>query len=107
MQFFAAIQAGFRNFANFKGRASRPDYRWWVLFSALAQAAASGFGDALSNLVSVALLLPSIAVAVRRMHDSDRSGWWILFPIVNLVFLLQRSSAGENRFGPPPPPRLT
>ncbi|MGA1658111.1 MAG: DUF805 domain-containing protein, partial [Ilumatobacteraceae bacterium] len=52
-------------------------------------------------------LLPSIAVAARRMHDSDRSGWWILFPIVNLVFLLQRSSAGENRFGPPPPPRLS
>jgi uncharacterized membrane protein YhaH (DUF805 family) len=105
VQFFAAIQSGFRNYANFKGRAARADYWWWVLFSVLIQAAASGFGDAFANLVSVAMFLPSIAFAVRRMHDTDRSGWWILLPIVNLVFLLQRSSAGENRFGPPPPPR--
>ncbi|GDX14373.1 MAG: DUF805 domain-containing protein [Ilumatobacteraceae bacterium] len=105
MQFFAAIQSGFRNYANFKGRADRASYWWWVLFSVLIQAAASGFGEAFANLVSVAVLLPSLAFAIRRMHDTNRSGWWILLPIVNLVFTLQRSQPSENRFGPPPPPR--
>lgn len=105
MSFFESVKSAFRNYANFKGRALRSEYWWFVLFSVLVQAAASGFGDALGNLVSVALILPSVAVGVRRMHDTDRRGWWLLFPIVNIVMLLQQSSTGENRFGPPPPPR--
>lgn len=55
--------------------------------------------------MSVALILPSVAVGVRRLHDTDRRGWWLLFPIVNIVMLLQQSSIGGNRFGPPPHPR--
>ncbi|MFM8906546.1 MAG: DUF805 domain-containing protein, partial [Actinomycetota bacterium] len=58
------------------------------------------------SLVSIALLLPSISAGVRRMHDVDRSGWWILFPIYNIVLLARRSNTGENRFGPPAPPRV-
>jgi uncharacterized membrane protein YhaH (DUF805 family) len=105
VSFFNAVQSVLRNYANFKGRAVRSEYWWFVLFSVLVQSAASGFGDALGNLVSVALLLPSVAVGVRRLHDSDRRGWWLLFPIVNIVMLAQRGTTGENRFGPPPPPR--
>ena len=105
MQFFAAIQTGFRNYAYFKGRAARADYWWWVLFTVLAEGATSGFGDAINGFVTIALFLPSIAVGVRRMHDTNHRGWWILFPIVNLVFALRKSDAIENRFGPPPPPR--
>nr|MBU6203327.1 DUF805 domain-containing protein [Acidobacteriota bacterium] len=105
MPFIWAIQTGFRNYANFKGRAARASYWWWVLFSVLVQAATSGY-EAMSNLISVALFLPSIAFGIRRMHDIDKRGWWILFPIVNLVFLLKSSTIGENRFGPPPPPRV-
>lgn len=105
MSFFGAVQSAFRNYANFKGRAVRSEYWWFALFSALAQGAASGFGDSFGNLVSVVLLLPSIAVGVRRIHDTNRRGWWLLFPIVNIVMLAQRGTVGENRFGPPPPPR--
>ncbi|MFM7046958.1 MAG: DUF805 domain-containing protein [Actinomycetota bacterium] len=106
MSFFDAIKAGFRNYANFKGRAVRSEYWWWILFTILVQSAASSFSSAsLGNLVSVVFFLPSIAAGVRRMHDIDKSGWWILFPIVNIVYLAQRGTAGENRFGPPPPPR--
>jgi len=105
MSFFDAITAGFRNYANFKGRALRSEYWWWVLFTVLAQAAAATIASMLGDLVAVVFFLPSIAVAVRRMHDIDKSGWWILFPIVNIFLLAQRSTEGENRFGPPPPPR--
>ncbi|MFM7964038.1 MAG: DUF805 domain-containing protein [Actinomycetota bacterium] len=106
MSFVDAIKAGFRNYANFKGRAMRSAYWWWALFTVLAQAAAGTVSESIGNLVSIALLLPSISAGVRRMHDIDRSGWWILFPIYNIVLLARRGDASENRFGPPPPPRM-
>jgi len=84
MTFVAAIQSGFRNYAKFKGRASRSEYWWWTLFSLIVQAATSGFGDTIGGLVSLGILLPSLAVQVRRLHDTNRSGWWILWPIASL-----------------------
>ena len=106
MSLVAAIQSGFRNYVNFKGRAARSEYWWWALFTLVIQSAVSlAFSD-LGDLISLAVLAPSIAVAIRRMHDTDRRGWWILVPIANLVFALQRSQPTENRFGPPPPPRM-
>ena len=105
MSFASAIRSGFANYANFKGRAARREYWWWALFTVLVQAVVSTINDDLGNVASLALLLPSVAVAVRRMHDTDRRGWWMLVPIVNLVFALQKSQPVENRFGPPPPPR--
>ncbi|EJM70119.1 putative membrane protein [Pseudomonas sp. GM50] len=60
---------------------------------------AKGF---ISNAYSLAMFVPSIAAAIRRMHDTNRSGWWILLPIVNIVFLAQDSQPGDNRFGPNP-----
>lgn len=104
MSFVVAIQSGFRNYVNFKGRATRSEYWWWALFTLVIEAASFIFAG-LGDLISLAVLAPSIAVAIRRMHDTDHRGWWMLFPIVNLVFALRASDAGENRFGPPPPPR--
>jgi uncharacterized membrane protein YhaH (DUF805 family) len=43
---------------------------------------------------------------VRRLHDIDKRGWWLLVPIANLVLLARSGDAGENRFGPPPPPKV-
>jgi uncharacterized membrane protein YhaH (DUF805 family) len=105
MSFVSAIQSGFRNYANFKGRATRSEYWWWALFTLIVQIVTSGAGDAIGGVVSLGILVPSIAVAIRRMHDTNHRGWWQLFPIVNLVFALRAGDAGENRFGPPPPPR--
>ncbi|MDI2142256.1 MULTISPECIES: DUF805 domain-containing protein [unclassified Pseudomonas] len=95
-----------KNYAEFKGRATRREYWMFVLIN-MGICIVIGVLDAmlntkgvLYNLYSLAMLLPSIAVGARRMHDTDRSGWWLLLPIVNLVFLVQDSQPGPNRFGP-------
>jgi uncharacterized membrane protein YhaH (DUF805 family) len=66
-------------------------------------------GSVLSGLASLALFLPSLAVAVRRLHDTDRTGWWVLIGlvpligwIIYLVFMCQRGTEGPNRFGADP-----
>lgn len=63
-------------------------------------------GQPLSFLASLALLLPNLAVAVRRLHDTDRSGWWLLLGFIPLIgtlvllfFMVQRGTDGANRFG--------
>jgi uncharacterized membrane protein YhaH (DUF805 family) len=104
----------FRKYAQFQGRARRKEYWMFVLFNLIVGTVLGlvtgfvgglvGAGASISNIVSpiyiLAVLIPGIAVAVRRMHDSGRSGWWILLPLVNLVFLCLDSEAGENRYGP-------
>ncbi len=105
MNFQTAILSGFQNYTNLKVRASRAEYWWWALFTVILSILLSSINDSLGNLGSLVTLLPSIAVAIRRVHDVDRAGWFILVPIYNLVLVLRRGDAGENRFGPPPPPR--
>ena len=107
MNFQTAIRSGFQNYTNFKGRASRAEYWWWALFTVILSILLSSISDSLGNLGSLVTLLPSIAVAIRRVHDVDRAGWFILVPIYNLVLVLRRGDSGENRFGPPPPPSRT
>ena len=104
MNFQTAIRSGFQNYTNFKGRASRAEYWWWALFTVILSILLSSISDSTGNLGSLVTLLPSIAVAIRRVHDVDRAGWFILVPIYNLVLVLRRGDSGENRFGPPPPP---
>lgn len=103
MSFVNAVKSGFRNYINFKGRASRAQYWWWTLFSVIVNFALPSDGG-LNSIASAVILLPTIAITIRRMHDTDHVGWWMLFPIVNIVFSLRRGTLNENRFGPPPPP---
>lgn len=113
MNFGQAIQAGFRNYVNFEGRARRSEYWYWGLFSALAQLAAnlmSGSDESLpSTLVALGLLLPSISVGVRRLHDIDKSGWFLLLwfiPLIGWIVLIvwacRKGTPGPNRFGADP-----
>ena len=115
MSFGDAIRSGFDNYVNFEGRASRAAYWWWVLFAILASIAANII-DAIigvpifSLLVGLGLFLPGLAVLVRRLHDTNRSGWWILIGlipfigfIVLLIFVLEKGNPGPNDYGPPPP----
>ena len=95
-----------KNYAVFQGRATRREY-WMFALTNLGICIVMAVLDAmlntkgiLANLYNLAMFLPSIAVGARRMHDTDRSGWWLLLPIVNLVFLVQDSQPGPNRFGP-------
>lgn len=85
MNFPSAIQSGFRNFATFRGRASRSEFWWWTLFSFFVQAITSAVNDNVNSIASLVLLLPSLAVNVRRLHDTDRRGWWLLWPVITLV----------------------
>jgi uncharacterized membrane protein YhaH (DUF805 family) len=115
LTFSDAIRSGFEHYTDFDGRASRAAYWWWFLFALLASVAAGILDAALDTapllrvLVGLALFLPGLSVAIRRLHDTDRSGWWVLIgliPIIGwivlLIWYLQQGDATENRFGPPP-----
>lgn len=103
-----------KKYVVFQGRAGRKEYWMFVLFhiiisillSILDRALGTEFGPnrngIFSSLYSIAVLLPNLAVTIRRMHDTNHRGWWILFPIVNFVFLLTDSTPGDNKYGPNP-----
>lgn len=98
------------NTFDFEGRARRKEFWMFALVNmivsvALMVAAAVTEESALAlayNVYSILVILPGIAVAIRRMHDTNRRGWWILAPFVGLVFAFFDSQPGENRFGPNP-----
>lgn len=115
MSFTEAVRTCFSKYVDFTGRASRPEYWWFVLsylvvyLAAAMLDAAIGTGGVLAGLVGLAYLLPMLAAGVRRLHDTGRSGWWLLLPlvpivgsIVLIVFLASPGEPGPNRFGPPP-----
>lgn len=110
-----------KKYAVFSGRSRRKEYWFFVLFNILISIglsfvdgmlgtvnAETGTGI-LGGIYSLAVLIPSIAVLVRRLHDTDRSGWWALIgliPIIGwivlLVFVLLDSHPGQNQYGPNP-----
>lgn len=96
-----------QNYANFNGRARRSEYWYFFLFNAIFSFA-FGFVCGLmqvpqfASVYTLALLVPSIAVAVRRMHDVGKSGWFILIPIYNLVLAVTEGTKGPNEYGPDP-----
>ncbi len=120
MGFTEAISSGFRNYVGFSGRAARSEYWFWVLFVFLLQIVAwlidmtlFGFNKTGVNPIEVvaglATFLPGLAVSVRRLHDINRSGWWILLgliPIIGWIILIvwdcMRGTVGANQHGPDP-----
>lgn len=99
-----------KQYAVFSGRARRKEYWMFVLFSFIITIILvimegtnqSSNGGSIANIYELATLIPSIAVAVRRMHDVGKSGWFILIPIYNLVLLLTEGDKGSNDYGPDP-----
>jgi uncharacterized membrane protein YhaH (DUF805 family) len=96
-----------QNYATFSGRARRKEYWMFVLFNMIVSIVIGIIGGLirfplLGNLYSLAVLLPSIAVGVRRMHDCGKSGWFILIPIYNLILACTDGDQGENEYGPDP-----
>jgi uncharacterized membrane protein YhaH (DUF805 family) len=112
MGFDDAIKLGFANYVNFSGRACRSEYWYWVLFVVIGQFV-SGVIDSwivgafiLEGIFFLATILPTVSVGVRRLHDLDRSAWWILLdlvPLVGWIILLIwfcfKGTDGPNRFG--------
>ena len=105
-----------KKYADFKGRSQRKEYWMFTLFNLLAFFVLSFVGgmlgdqaELLTGIYSLGVLLPSVAVTVRRLHDIGRSGWWALLMVVPVVgalilviFALQDSQAEENEYGPNP-----
>ena len=118
MNFQTSIKTCFNKYAVFSGRASRSEYWFFVLFgllggiiSVIIDTMILGYSAEVNgpiNLIfSVALILPSISVAARRLHDLDKSGWWQLlwFTIIGgILIIIWHATEGENKknkFGPP------
>ena len=133
MNFTDAVANVYRNYVTFSGRARRSEYWWWTLYMLITAivvgsieynlglgagvVSSSGGGDLaagyeggpLSGLWSLAHFLPGLAVSVRRLHDTDRSGWWlliVLIPLIGIILLIvwfaSRGTTGPNRFGEDP-----
>ena len=132
MNFTEAVSSVYRNYVTFSGRARRSEYWWFALFSIIAaivvgtvesslgmghgmmSSGGGGFeanysGGPLTGIWSLINLLPSLAVGVRRLHDTDRSGWWLLIGLIPLigfivliVFVATKGTTGPNQFGEDP-----
>ncbi|MFT5005047.1 MAG: uncharacterized membrane protein YhaH (DUF805 family) [Paracoccaceae bacterium] len=132
MTFTESIQTCFKKYATFSGRASRSEFWWWALFVNLV-----GLVPLIGFIISIAALIPYLAVTARRLHDGGRSGWWQVLPlgmflvmivmsavsakilayaaalaaavsaITLLVWVIQKGSDGPNQFGDDPLDRTT
>jgi uncharacterized membrane protein YhaH (DUF805 family) len=103
MNFIDAIKICFTKYANFNGCASRPEFWWWFLFTVIASLALQAVSRSLSGAFNIATFLPSVAVAARRLHATDRSGWWQLLyflPVIGwIVLIIFWAEAGQpNRY---------
>ncbi|MBC7906618.1 MAG: DUF805 domain-containing protein [Rhodospirillaceae bacterium] len=111
MDFVTAVKTCLNKYATFQGRASRSEYWFFTLFTVIVPIIASIMDGGMDLgpfevLATLALLLPSTSVGVRRLHDTDRSGWWYLLPLIPLIGIIvliiwfcTKGSAGTNRFG--------
>lgn len=109
MSFGDSISTCFNKYAEFVGRARRSEYWWFVLFGLIVSIVLSPLSTSLSLLASLALFVPSLAVAVRRLHDTGRSGWYLLISLIPLVgtiilivWLATEGSPQPNQYGESP-----
>lgn len=108
MDFVTAVKTCFAKYADFSGRAARPEYWWFVLAYFIVAIVASVIHEYLYYIVALAFLLPLLSAGVRRLHDIGKTGWLLLIsliPLVGLVliyFMVQPSQPEANQYGAPP-----
>ena len=91
MTFGESISVCFKKYVGFDGRAARSEFWWFALFTFLVSLALGIVSQSLSSLFSLAVLLPSLAVGSRRLHDTDRSAWFLLLwliPVIGWIILI-------------------
>ncbi len=104
-----------KKYAVFSGRARRKEYWYFFLFNMIISFVLGLIGNwvgihtVLSGLYSLAVLLPSLGVSIRRLHDTGRNGWWLLIglipligAIILLIYMVSDSQEGTNQYGPSP-----
>ena len=106
MDFKQSIEYCFKHYADFAGRAQRPEFWWFALFCFLVSIALSFVSSMISIVFSVATLVPTLAVGARRLHDTNRTGWWqliglipVLGIIVLIVFFATKGDDAANQYG--------
>ena len=121
MTFGESIKSCLNGYVKFDGRAPRSEYWWFLVFIFIVNVVAVCIDLSASNiyekselfstLAGLALLLPKLAVCVRRLHDLNKSGWWVLLffipiigPIVLIIWFVMRGTVGTNNFGEDPIP---
>lgn len=108
MNFVQAVQVCLRKYVDFEGRASRSEFWWFALFQLIVLIVASMLGRTVYTIVVLALVLPSLGVGARRLHDIGKSGWYLLLHLlpfigflVLLFFWVQPSQTEGNSYGVP------
>jgi uncharacterized membrane protein YhaH (DUF805 family) len=109
MSFTDAVRVCFQKYADFSGRARRSEYWWFYLFSLIVFLVLYWVSTTLYVLAALGLVIPLLAVGVRRLHDTDRSGWYLLITLIPLiggiiliVFLATPGAPESNQFGEAP-----
>ena len=117
MTFGDSIKTCLAKYATFSGRASRSEYWWFQLFVLLVVCASGLILELLAGIAQLLLFLPGLAAGCRRLHDTGRTGWWLLLlliPVIGwiilFIFFVESSKVEGDRYGPggqsgPSPPR--
>lgn len=108
MDFKQSVTTCLKKYAEFGGRAGRPEFWWFALFTLIVGLVVGMVSDILGMLVNLGLLLPSLAVGARRLHDIGKSGWFQLIWLIPflgwafMIYLLVQPSVGPNQYGEGP-----
>ena len=110
MDFVTSVKTCFKKYATFEGRARRSELWWFFLFNFIAGLILSAVSAGVLGMAyNLAVLLPSLAVGARRLHDTGRSGWWLLIgliPLIGLIVLIwfyaTPGHKGANQYGADP-----
>ncbi|MDB5881782.1 MAG: hypothetical protein JWP43_1660 [Ramlibacter sp.] len=104
-----AVKTCFKKYADFTGRAARPEFWWFALFQFVVMVVLGMVSQQLEGLAGLAMLLPGLAVGARRLHDVNKSAWLMLLwliPVLGWILLIywaaQPGDAAANNYGPPP-----
>jgi len=107
--FVSSVKTCFQKYADFTGRAARPEFWWFVLFQFAVLVVLGFVSQTLSSIASLAMLVPALAVGARRLHDIGKSGWLQLLgliPIIGWILLIywaaQPGQPDSNQYGAPP-----
>ncbi|MGE7777595.1 DUF805 domain-containing protein [Chitinophaga sp. NPDC101104] len=101
----------FKKSTDFNGRASRAEFWWFFLFNLIVSWGISFAGafvlpaallSIVSLVVTLIFILPGVAVMIRRAHDVNKSGWYMLIPIYGLILAITQGDQSENKYGPDP-----